>query len=142
VVEHGHWVFGRKGDGYIGIYSQTAPRWLADQHDDAHSIVELRADASTNVWIVEVGDAARHGSFAGFVAARSEAAVTVDDLDVWYASPSVGVMEFGWRGPLQIDGVEIALHDYPRFDNPYCRAEFGARSYRVEFDREQYEFSF
>jgi hypothetical protein len=35
------------------------------------------------------------------------------------------VFEFGWRGPLCVDGKEIAQRDYPRYDNPYVRVPFG-----------------
>jgi hypothetical protein len=33
-------------------------------------------------------------------------------------------VSFGWEDPLRIAGTEVALHDSPRFDNPYCRSAF------------------
>ncbi|MCB0158797.1 MAG: hypothetical protein KDD83_11755, partial [Caldilineaceae bacterium] len=135
VIEQDGWVFARKGDGYIALYSQHPARWLTDRHDDARPVNELRADASTNVWLVEVGDAAQHGDFAAFVHAVAAASVSFADTSlaatVRYVSPTVGVVEFGWLKPLTVDDVEIDLHDYPRFDNPYCRADFGARTYTI-----------
>ena len=44
-----------------------------------------------------------------------------DGYSVVYASPSQGVMEFDWHGPLVIDGLEVPLHDYPRYDNPFVQ---------------------
>jgi hypothetical protein len=48
-----------------------------------------------------------------------------------YASPSVGRVEFGWEGPLRVDGRQVALRGYPRFDNPYCQAPFDTRHYAI-----------
>ena len=33
---------------------------------------------------------------------------------------------------LRVDGAVIELHNYPRFANPYCRADFGAKVYEIE----------
>jgi hypothetical protein len=142
VSERGPWVFGRKGDGYIGIYSQHPLRWLADQHDQAHPTIELRAEAPANVWIVEMGDAPRWGSFANFVEAVAGAPVSVTGLDVTYGSPSVGPMQFGWQSPLRIGGVEVELHNYPRFHNPYCQAEFATRQYTIRYHDQLYHLDF
>jgi hypothetical protein len=124
VVQRGNWTFGRKG-GYIALYSQHPARWSA-QDDD-----ELRADAHDNIWICEMGDEQRYASFAQFVEAISAAPVQCDRLHVRYASPSLGEIEFGWTGPLRVGGQEVQLHDYPRFDNPYCQADMGARCYTI-----------
>ena len=140
VIEQGGWVCARKGDGYIALFSQHPTRWLTDRHDDAQPVNELRAAAFTNVWLVEVGDAAQHGDFATFVDTVAAASVTVAGTGpattVRYVSPTVGVVTFGWLEPLSVDGAEIDLHDYPRFDNPYCRAEVGARTYTIRHGEE------
>ena len=50
---------------------------------------------------------------------------------VVYASPSQGVLRFGWLEPFTVDGQEIALRDYARFENPYTEmGDFGGRCYR------------
>jgi hypothetical protein len=33
-------------------------------------------------------------------------------------------MRFGWEGGFEVKGHEIALHDAPRFDNPYSQSAF------------------
>jgi hypothetical protein len=33
-------------------------------------------------------------------------------------------VEFAWEGELRVAGQPVALHNYPRFDNPYCQGEF------------------
>jgi hypothetical protein len=142
VIERDGWVFGCKGDGYIGLYSQHPLRWLADQHDGAHPTNELRADVPANAWIVEMGDEARWGSFATFVEAVSGAPVTVTGLDVTYASPSVGTVQFGWGALLRVRGEEVAIHDYPRFQNPYCQADFTSRQYTIRYGSQAYTLDF
>lgn len=123
VVERGNWVFARKDDGYIALYSQHPVRWLADIDG---VIVEARADASDNVWLIEMGRRADWGDFAAFVEAIALSPVDCGGLHIGYESPSLGPLDFGWTGPLHIAGQVIALHDYPRFDNPYCQCTFTA----------------
>ena len=64
---------------------------------------------------------------------RGEAEVIALGLEVHYASPSLGPVCFGWEGAFEVDGREIALHDLPRFDNPYCQCAF--LSPQVEIQR-------
>ncbi len=139
VVEQGQWVCARKGQGYIALYSQHPTHWLADENQ---KLIELRADAPDNIWLVEMGDATHWQDFASFVAAVTAAPIRCDGLDVVYESPAVGQVEFGWQGPLRIAGEETALHDYPRFDNPYCRAEFNARQYTIRHNGQEVTLDF
>ena len=95
-----------------------------------------------NVWITEVGDVGRWGSFDGFVDAVSAAAVGVTDrgdtaeglplgFDVTYASPANGTMGLGWTGPLTVDGTEVALHGEARVDNPFSTVPQGSSQVRI-----------
>ncbi len=63
VLQRGGWTFGRKGGGYIALYSQHPARW-AEQ--EPYADVELRAEARSNIWICEMGDEQRSGGFARF----------------------------------------------------------------------------
>jgi hypothetical protein len=138
VAERGHWVFGRKGEGYIGLFSQHPLTWHEDQHAETRALIELRADSPANAWIVEMGEASHWDSFAQFVEAVSSAPVSVDGLEATYHSPTLGVVEFGWHSPLRVEGAEVELHNYPRFDNPYCQAEFGTGKARISYQGEIY----
>ena len=123
VIERGHWIFARKDDGYLALYSQHPVRWLPDGDG---AVVEARAESPDNIWLVEMGRRADWGDFAAFVDAVAASTVTCDGLHVSYKSPSQGKLDFGWTGPLRIAGEESSLHDYPRFDNPYCQCAFTA----------------
>ena len=59
-----------------------------------------------------------------------------------YRSPSVGPVTFGWTIPLKVAGTEIPLDNYPRFDNPYCNAEFSTRRVEIRHDEMSRELDF
>jgi hypothetical protein len=125
----GNWTFGRRGDGYVALWSDHAARAV---EDGAWAGVELRAEVPETAWICELGDRARWGEFAEFVGAIAAAEVGSRDLDVAYHSPHAGLIEFGWHGPLRVGGREIDLHSAPRFDSPFARAEFGATEVTID----------
>jgi hypothetical protein len=144
----GGWTFGRKGDGYVGLWSWRPTEWRT--HDPAVTFTNgltepfdlVARGGAANVWISEVGDAGRWGSFDAFVTALSAAAIDVTDLgsaggvsrgfDVSYASPGEGALTFSWTGPLSVDGTEVPLHGANRFDNAFGTTAFGDS--RIEID--------
>lgn len=148
VRQVGSWTFGRKGDGYVGLYSWRPTQWR--EHDPAQTFTNgltetfdlVAPGGADNVWITEVGDAGRWGSFDGFVTAVAGAAVSVTDrgdtpeglpkgFDVSYASPANGTMTYGWTGPLAVDGTEVDLHGDTRIDNPFSTVQQGSPQVRV-----------
>jgi len=78
------------------------------------------AIAASNVSATPVADQAGDGKPDGYA--------------VVYESPSQGRMEFDWHGPLVVDGFEIPLADYPRYDNPFAQTAFGDDRYEIEHD--------
>ncbi|MAU12103.1 MAG: hypothetical protein CL607_19935 [Anaerolineaceae bacterium] len=142
VVERGNWVFGRLGEAYIAMYSQHKVTWHEDRYNDAHPIIEARAESPDNVWIVEMGDAAQWGNFENFVAIVEDAWIQVDPLAVSYESPSVGEVSFSWRGKFFVGEDTVELHNYPRFDNPYCKADFDAREYVIQYQDMSHTIAF
>ena len=132
VAEGGGWVIGRKGDGYVALYSQHPTRW-SEEND-----YELVADAKENVWIVELGDRESSGGFEQFAAGIQAAEVTVGET-VTYRSPSRGLVEVGWTGPLTVDGLEVDLGPYDRWENPYCRQVFGSSETTIRYKSSRLE---
>lgn len=118
VAEKDGWVIGRKGTGYVALYSQHPTRWAEDVD------FELIADAKENVWLVELGDAESSGSFADFVAAITASRVSIGDT-VRYDSPSSGRVEVGWTGPMTVAGAAVDTGPYPRWQNTYATTPFG-----------------
>jgi hypothetical protein len=146
VRQQGGWTFGRKGDGYVALWSWRPTEWRT--HDPAVTFTNgltqpfdlVARGGANNVWISEVGGADRWGSFDAFVDAVTAAPVTVRDLgavegvsqgfDVSYDSPTEGRMAFSWTGPLTVGGVETPLHGNDRYANGFGTTAFGTT--RVE----------
>ncbi|MBX3314215.1 MAG: hypothetical protein KF906_07830 [Actinobacteria bacterium] len=142
------WTFGRRGDGYVALWSWRPTEWRT--HDPAVTFTNgltqpfdlVAPGGPDNVWITEVGDAGRNGSFDDFVASMSAAPISVTDLgevggvsqgfDVAYTSPTEGEMAFSWTGPLTVDGTEVPLHRTARIDNPFTHAEEGATKITID----------
>ncbi len=130
VVEGDGWVFGRSGDGYVGLFSERPTQWrtydTATEATGGHTLPFdlLAPGGADNVWIVEVGRAADHGSFASFVSACTAAVVEVTrapgDVAVRYESPTEGELRLGIRTPFFVDGVETPLRDHPRHSSPWA----------------------
>ena len=140
LVEENGWIFGRVGDGYIGLYSAQPYEWQTEGPD---ANAELIALGNQNVWIVQMGRAADDGSFTEFVDRVSNAPLAIKGLDVSYESPQHGVVTFGWDKPLLVDGEEVSLRDYPRFENPYTEtAIFGTGIYSFEHEGQRLSLDF
>lgn len=58
-------------------------------------------------------------------------AVRCEGLRVTYDSPSQKRLSLGWTGLLEVAGKETALHDYPRYDNPYCGTVTNAERFTI-----------
>jgi hypothetical protein len=140
VMQQGSWTFGRKGDAYVGLYSWRPTEWRGGQpevfQNGGLDFDLVAPGGSRNVWITECGSLAEWpDGFEAFANALASAPVdvrtTVEAFRVVYTSPTRGNLELGWDGPLQVDGVEHALSDYPRMDNPFTHVDFDDTRYEV-----------
>jgi len=138
VVERDNWICARKGEGYIGVYSQRAFRWM---QEDGHD-VEIRVDSPENIWLCEVGRRADQGGFGAFVQSLADSRVECSRRNVSYVSPSQGTVTFGWDGPLTVAGQEVPLRNYGRFDNAYCECEYTGSRYVIRRNGDELELDF
>ena len=139
VITKDHWIFARKDDGYVGLYSLKTPSWNENN-------IEIRASGKQNLWIVEMGSKAENGSFESFMegltGAKITAKVKVKGYDVKYESPSQGLVNVGWDGPMLVAGKNISIGTYKRFDNKYCSQEFGTEKTVIDFNGKSLELDF
>jgi hypothetical protein len=135
----GGWIFGQRGKGYVGLYSHLPYDWQEEGPDAGQEIIAL---GRQNVWLAMIGREAVDGSFEEFISAVAASPVKVRGLQVEYQAPGAGLVKFGWEGPLTVDGQVVPLRDYPRFDNPYARLEFGEKVYRISFEGEELVLDF
>jgi hypothetical protein len=139
VITKGHWVFGRKGDGYVGLYSYFKPFWQENG-------IELRVPGKQNFYIVEMGSRSENGSFEAFTSALTnaeiDATIKCKGFEVNYQSPSQGLVSVGWDGPMTVNGNPVDIGPYKRFDNKYCSQEFGNQKTVIDFAGQSLELDF
>ena len=153
VIEKDGWVFGRKDDAYVALRSLMPANWKAPDpamyraayreewqgYFDAAKPGLYHANGHANVWVTELGSKAQNKSFESFVSGFRGVGIEGDTFGFTYRSPSQGEMCFGWDQPLRVKGKEIAINDYPRYDNPYCQAEFFVDDLKIRFDGSEWE---
>jgi hypothetical protein len=137
VVERGAWTFGRKGQGYVALYSALPTSWTRSGPDADREKV---AYGERNAWICQVGRAAEDGSFADFVDAISRARVVARGegsgartatLSIEYDAPGAGTLRAAWRAPATLNGAPLHPADFPRFDNAYASQAWGDRTLTI-----------
>ncbi len=138
-IQKGNWIFGRKNDGYVALYSHNSVSWEKDMQGIRNDLV---AEGRKNIWICEMGSAAKYGSFDVFVKKISGSSVSCESNNVAYQSPSQGKMKFGWAIPFEIDGKAINIKHYPRFDNPFGRTDFNTRKIEIKYKGESMTLDF
>ena len=153
----GSWYFGRKGKGYIGLYSAQQCDWKKDDDppaDVAKGLIvqksgalenEIRCDGhKRNIWIAQVGNEAQFGSFSAFKDRVASARIHLNglnwepaDLHCSYDVPDGrrlvltyggGDKRIGVSGDLRLDGPDLYEN---RFDGPYAQAKWGDKQYTI-----------
>ncbi len=134
VRESGGWIFGRSGDGYVGLYSAQPYQWVNEGPDAG---AEIAAPGLKNVWICQIGRRTIDGAFDDFVRKLTAAKVEVKGLDVRYNG-----IEFGWTKPFTVNGKAVELRGYPRWRNAYAQVEFGSRRFHFEHGAHSLDLDF
>ncbi|OUP32616.1 hypothetical protein [Bacteroides sp. An19] len=125
----GSWIFGRKGNGYVALYSQNTPELTTDFRG---VLCDFRAQGRQNIWICETGSQSQWDSFSRFIEAVSTASIDADGLNVTYCSPSEGAVSFGWDTPFRTKDKNMPLRWKYRYDNPYCKTLFDSSIIQIE----------
>ncbi|WP_421119671.1 hypothetical protein ACE2AJ_20295 [Aquihabitans daechungensis] len=170
VVQQDGWTIGRKGDGYIALWSARPTEWR--EYAEGEFTRDLEEDfdlvapgGPDNAWITEVADASDYDSFEDFVttitATKPEATGSFlcpdnarcvpTPITVTYDSPSQGVLTYGWDSskpvgeqvPFTVDGEKVDLHpEGIRWDAPYATAAFDDGVYSAELGGASLELDF
>ncbi len=147
MVQSNGWTFGRKGDGYVALWSWRPTSWrtYTDPGIFTHGLTQpfdlVAPGGADDVWLTQVGDAKTFGDFAAFQAAVAGGAIDVTprpaagDLpggfDVSYQSPTEGLVQFGTTGDLKVEGRNVPLDSGKRYDNPWASAPVGAQQITI-----------
>lgn len=135
----GSWIFGRKEDGYVALYSRNATELKAD---DRGVVCDFMAKGRQNIWICETGSKSQWGTFSQFIEAVSSASIHNKGLNIIYHSPSEGNISFGWDTPFMVRSKEMPLRWDYRYDNPYCKTLFNSTKIEIEKDGEKIVLDF
>ncbi len=130
VTQSGNWIFGKRKDGYIGLWSQKEPKWVKSGE---YANKEIIAEGKRNIWICEMGSHREFGTFDKFIEAISNSKIKAGSLSIEYHSPSQGKLEFGWEGDLKRGGEAIQLNNYPRYWNKYVKTSFPADVINIHY---------
>lgn len=138
VASQGKWTFGRKGQGYVALYSDLPTTWTTS---GTYANAELVAQGPRNVWICQVGREAEDGSFAAFQAKVASAGLAVvgsgwgaqdDPLTVTYEPAGVGKIEADWANVPRVNGAPLD-ESHPRWDDDYAKVPAGSDVFTIQF---------
>jgi hypothetical protein len=145
-AESNGWIFARKGDGYLALRSMQPCFWNEKDSGTGYRKApedlgrEVIAPGKKNIWICQLGRKADDGTFEKFVDSISSAGLTFSGMNVQYQSPGNGLVCFGWESPLRVNDVQVQLHDYPRYENPYVNAQFDPTELSIQADGHEVNF--
>jgi len=143
VTQVGHWTVGRKGDGYVALWSWRQPIW---REYDATKLAtggmakpfDLVADGGPdNVWVVEVGEQ-RDSDFVPWRKRITEGEPAVErsasGFTVRWTSPSAGEIAFASTGDFTVQGQVQQLADYPRHSSRFGTVDRLSKTYQLASD--------
>jgi hypothetical protein len=112
----------------VALWSKAPVAWFPTAVFGGEGLV---AAGRKNAWICQLGRQAKDGPFAEWTKSIAAAPLNATETSVKYTAPGAGLVELAWDGPLKVDGREVALHDYARFENPYTRTPWGQARYQI-----------
>ncbi|MHC4391581.1 MAG: hypothetical protein ACYS22_09720, partial [Planctomycetota bacterium] len=95
-----------------------------------------------NVFVCQVGNTERDGTFDEFVQRTAHAAIQVqgastgqqtDPISVTFEAPGLGALAVAWKGEPTLNGQPFNERGFPRFDNDYSQVPFGSRVIDIRF---------
>lgn len=141
VAQAGNWTVGRKGDGYVALWSWRQPTWRE------YDATKLATDGMTkpfdlvaeggpdNVWVVEVGEKG-DGDFASWKERVTASVPAVErsasGFTVRWSSPSSGEVAFGSTGDFTVRGQAQPIADYPRHSSRFGTVDRLSKTYTFE----------
>ena len=122
VVEKEGWIFARRENGYLGLFSRRPYQWRELPGEDQYR--EVIVHGKDNIWLCEMGRKETDGNFLNFVENILSAQISFTGTRIKYNSPSQGQLQFGWSNHLLHNGTPVDLHDFPRYGNPFVQSAF------------------
>jgi hypothetical protein len=84
-----------------------------------------------------LGSVDEYGTFANFTSSILATEVDVIHLSVGYSvkyvSPTQGLVKVKWDGPMTVNGAQVNLGSYARFDNDFCFQDFDTLKTTIQY---------
>jgi hypothetical protein len=135
VVEKG-WAFARAGDAYLALCAAQEFE-LVRRGPDAYR--ELRSAGLRNAWVCQMGRRDVDSSFENFrrnvLAHKPDVVVSPDGEGphvVWETLRG-DRLEFGWTGPLMLNGQEQPITGFKHHESPYAVADLPCLSMDIGY---------
>lgn len=122
VVERGPWLFGRKGEAFVAVYSLRPYQRPSEGEWRGRELLCLEKH---NIWLLEAGNTDECGSFENFITRIAAASLTPQGDDLDYASPFHGRFELGFDRHCTRDGDPVISRSYPLIESPHLKSEYG-----------------
>jgi hypothetical protein len=122
VIERGSWLFGRKGDAFVAVYSSRPYQSTSEGEWRGRELLCLE---KRNIWLLEAGNAEECGSFVNFVQRIAAAEISSEGEDLHYSSPYHGRFELGWDRDCTRNGEKILPGNHLLIESPHLRSGYG-----------------
>lgn len=139
VKEENGWVFGRKGHGYIALFSQHGYEW-ADTTDTLKK--ELICQETKNIWLCQMGSATENGDFSSFVKVITSSQLDFKNNGIIFRTPKNELIETGYNSSLIVNGELIETSDYKRIKNNYSDSDYMSGKYTIKDGTDLIEIDF
>ncbi len=131
------WFFGRAADSYVALFCAREATWSSG---GPWRDSEIRAEGDTNIFVLQIGDAAEFGSFEGFVSQVRRARVHVSGLHAGqlqcsYDVPHGQPLELNYEDGPRYGGRPLQDDGFPRWRNPYTRIAWQQDRYAIQHRR-------
>lgn len=159
----GSWFFGRKdsfdpmasskriGSGYVALFSAREADWTEEGY---WKDKEISVDGSTNIWVCLVGNEKTFSSFEAFKSATRDTYMNISglgepgQLECTFDIPDPQRKRNGQSSRRlelfysdrkgRLDGADMQLDDFPRFENRYIQTRVGGPPSSVDFGNSSY----
>lgn len=129
-VLRGGWAFARKREGYLALTASTGISLVTYGEYAFH---ELRSPGKQVIWICHMGQAALDGDFTSFQDKVLSLPLRHEGLWVAFDTPQGDRLSFGSSQPFLLNGEEVALDNFPHYENRYSITSLNSSQMDIVF---------
>jgi hypothetical protein len=130
----GPWAFARVGEGFVALWGDSD---LALTEGGRHAWQELRSRGAGRVWVCRMGRATTDGRFEEFCRRLRQASPRPLERGLYWNPPEGRTLDWGWRGPLLVEGQPEPQTGLPHYDNLYTNTPLGAKRMTISHQGER-----